>query len=243
MRRTIAETVAEHAANGAPPTWVLSNHDIVRHVSRFARHTQEPGFHLKHLADRPADLALGERRARAAVLLTLALPGSAYVYQGEELGLPEVEDIPRDRLQDPAWERSGHTDPGRDGCRVPIPWSGSEPPYGFTTGPDTWLPQPPNWKTLTVQAQTGAPSSMLELYRSALRLRREHPALGDGTLTWTPGHDPSVLAFDREPGFRCVVNFGSEPVRLPDGKVVLSSVPLPGDATLPGSAAAWLDAS
>jgi alpha-glucosidase len=240
MHATIDETVTAHAAGGAPATWVLSSHDVTRHLSRYARLTQETGYWLKDLADRPADLSLGERRARAAVLLTLSLPGGAYLYQGEELGLPEVEDLPADILQDPTWERSGRTDPGRDGCRVPIPWSGTEPPYGFSTGAATWLPQPADWKALTVQAQTGDPLSMLELYRTALRLRRASPALGPGTLRWTPGQDPEVLAFDREPGFRCVVNFGAEPVAMPAGRVLLASDPLPPDGTLPGNTAVWL---
>jgi alpha-glucosidase len=124
---------------------------------------------------------------------------------------------------------------------VPIPWSGDEPPYGFSSVRETWLPQPRNWKTLTVEAQTGDESSMLELYRAALRLRRAHPALGDGALTWRPGHDADVLAFDRVPGFHCLVNFGSEPVALPAGRLVLSSAPLPADGTLPGDTAVWLD--
>jgi alpha-glucosidase len=195
---------------------------------------------LKDLADRPADLSLGERRARAALLLTLALPGSAYLYQGEELGLPEVEDLPPEALQDPTWERSGRTDPGRDGCRVPIPWSGTEPPYGFSTGPATWLPQPPGWATRTVEAQTGDPSSMLELYRTALRLRQENPALRREPMTWTPDQDREVLAFDRGPGFRCVVNFGADPVAMTTGRVLLASGPLPTDGTLPGNTAVWL---
>ena len=125
LRHVISETLAEQQAVGAPATWVLSNHDVARHVSRFARERTEPGSSLMQLLDLPADLELGRRRSRAAVLLTLGLPGGAYVYQGEELGLPEVEDLPEDVLQDPTWERAGHTDRGRDGCRVPLPWSGS----------------------------------------------------------------------------------------------------------------------
>ncbi|HET9760161.1 MAG TPA: glycoside hydrolase family 13 protein, partial [Nocardioidaceae bacterium] len=143
LRHVIDETLAEQGAVGAPATWVLSNHDVARHVSRFARERTEPGSSLMQLLDLPADLELGRRRARAAVLLTLGLPGGAYVYQGEELGLPEVEDLPDDALQDPTWERAGHTDRGRDGCRVPLPWSGSAPPYGFSPEGSTsepWLP-------------------------------------------------------------------------------------------------------
>ena len=120
------------SAVGAPATWVLSNHDVVRHVSRYAREQTGPGSSLMQVLGRPADLELGRQRARAAVLLTLGLPGGAYVYQGEELGLEEVEDLPDEALEDPTWERSGHTDRGRDGCRVPVPWSGDAPPYGFS---------------------------------------------------------------------------------------------------------------
>jgi alpha-glucosidase len=153
MRRSIDATLRTHAAVGAAPTWVLSNHDTVREASRYAR---EPGpahavqrlLKLGDLLTLPADHALGLRRARAAALLMLALPGGAYVYQGEELGLPEVEDLPDDALQDPTWELSGRAERGRDGCRVPIPWSGSAPPFGFSppdAGAPPWLPQPPSW--------------------------------------------------------------------------------------------------
>ena len=243
MRKTVEETVAEHTAVGAPPTWVLSNHDVVRHVSRYARREQVAGGHeLGALLGTPADLELGTRRARAAVLLTLALPGGAYVYQGEELGLPEVEDLPADVLQDPTWERSGHTDRGRDGCRVPLPWSGDAPPYGFGPGPHTWLPQPAGWGPLTVEAQAGDAGSMLELYRAALRLRRETRALGDGTLALRDDLGADVIAFDRDPGFGCLVNMGGEPVALPTGaRVLLASEPLPADGTLPADTAVWLE--
>ncbi|MFD9735174.1 glycoside hydrolase family 13 protein [Umezawaea sp. NPDC059074] len=238
MRKTIEETVAEHVAVGAPPTWVLSNHDVARHVSRYARLTQVAG---RHVTDAPASLELGIRRARAAILLTLALPGGAYLYQGEELGLPEVEDLPDDVLQDPTWERSGHTARGRDGCRVPLPWSGTTPPYGFTTGTTTWLPQPHDWGPLSVEAQTGDPTSMLELYRTALHLRRTTEALGDGTFRFRDTPDTDVLAFDRDPAFTCVVNFGTTPAPLPEhGHVALSSVPLTPDGLLPDNAAVWL---
>ncbi|MGE3663856.1 MAG: glycoside hydrolase family 13 protein [Pseudonocardia sp.] len=241
IRTTIAETLAEHEAVGASPTWVLSNHDVARHLSRYAR-PQAVGDppNLERLREQPADLALGTRRSRAAVLLTLALPGGAYVYQGEELGLPEVEDLPEEVLQDPTWRRSGHTDRGRDGCRVPIPWSGDNPPYGFGPGAGpTWLPQPADWGPLTVAAQEGDPDSMLELYRAALRIRAVTPALGDGGLTLRGDLGPEVVAFDREPGFTCVVNMGPAPVPLPAGEPLLASGPLDGGA-LPRDTAVWL---
>ena len=131
LREVIDSTLAFHAAAGAPPTWVLSNHDVDRHVSRYGRADTSFGLDRRDHSQ-PVDLELGTRRARAAALLTMALPGSVYLYQGEELGLWEVEDIPDERRQDPIWHRTGGADPGRDGSRVPLPWAGLEPPFGFS---------------------------------------------------------------------------------------------------------------
>jgi alpha-glucosidase len=175
------------------------------------------------------------------VLLSLALPGGTYLYQGEELGLPEVEDLPVEALQDPTWERSGHTARGRDGCRVPMPWGGDRPPYGFTAvGVDPWLPQPDTWRDLTVEAQQADPASMWWLYHDALRLRRSLEALASEQFSWH-GDDPQLLAFDRGPGFRCVVNFGPAPAPLPSAAtVLLASTPLRSGDPLPPDAAVWL---
>ena len=242
LRYVITETLEELSAVGAPATWVLSNHDVVRHVSRYAREQTGPGSSLMQVLGRPADLELGRQRARAAVLLTLGLPGGAYVYQGEELGLEEVEDLPDEALEDPTWERSGHTDRGRDGCRVPVPWSGDAPPYGFSPAGATappWLPQPAGWGPLSVEAQTGDETSMLELYRAALRLRRATPALGDGELTWLDQPD-GVLGFTRGADLVCLVNVTGEPVALPTGHdVLLVSGPLV-DGRLPAATSVWL---
>lgn len=242
MREVIDTTIAALGAVGAPTTWVLSNHDVVRHPSRYGRPPVQwrPGTNFP--VDGEVDLVRGTRRARAAALLMLSLPGGAYVYQGEELGLPEVEDLPDEALRDPIWQRSGHTQRGRDGCRVPLPWSGDEPPFDFSTRSDAaapWLPQPEEWKHLTAQAQRDDPSSALELYRSALRLRRQLPALGGGDLTWNDA-DPDVLSFDRTPGFTCVVNLSEQTRPLPPHEeLLLSSGPLDGDH-LPVDTAAWL---
>jgi alpha-glucosidase len=185
---------------------------------------------------RPAiDTALGSRRARAATLLMLALPGSAYIYQGEELGLHEVADLPHDVLQDPTWERSGHRDKGRDGCRVPIPWEPTGDSFGFGPG-GSWLPQPAAWSKLARSVQAADAGSTLTLYREALRLRREFG--GDGQLEWIE-KGPQQLAFRRDSGLTCVVNFGPEPVELPAGELLLASGPLAGSA-LPADTAAWL---
>ena len=193
LREAIDDGLRALEPVGAPATWVLSNHDQVRHVTRLGRAAATAPEAVLPLGPAgttlpvtgPSDLALGRRRARAAVLLMLALPGSAYLYQGEELGLEEVLDLPDELLQDPAWLRSGHTIRGRDGCRVPLPWSDGASPFGFgPSGSEPWLPQPAGWGELSVAAQTGDPGSMLELYRSALRLRREHPGFRSEGMTW-----------------------------------------------------------
>jgi alpha-glucosidase len=244
MRKSIAATLRAHEAVGAPPTWVLSNHDTVREVSRYARPADgRPVRRLDDVIDRPADLAAGRRRARAAALLMLALPGGAYIYQGEELGLAEVEDLPDGVLQDPAWEQSGHVRRGRDGCRVPIPWSGLEPPFGFSP-PDAsappWLPQPAAWRGQTVEAESADEGSVLALYRRALLLRRATPALGDGTMRWLEA--PSgALAFAREPGFTCIVNFSAHSVATRAGaEVMIASGPLEVGGRVPADTAVWL---
>ncbi|MGW6569890.1 glycoside hydrolase family 13 protein [Streptomyces sp. NPDC054975] len=175
LRSIVDESLRATASVGAPTTWVLSNHDVVRHSTRYG----------------------SAARARAGALLMLALPGSAYVYQGEELGLPEVVDLPDAVRQDPAFLRGDGQDGLRDGCRVPLPWTADGPSYGFGPG-GSWLPQPPEWSALSVEAQSADPSSTLELYRRALRLRRDHPALGAGdAVEWLDGLPEGVLAFRR----------------------------------------------
>ncbi len=241
LRVSIEMTLRTHAQVGAPATWVLSNHDVTRPVTRYGRADTSFAFESKR-AGIATDLALGQRRARAAALLAMALPGSVYIYQGEELGLPEVEDIEPHRIQDPMHFRSGGIDPGRDGARVPLPWSGDTPPYGFGppgTTPETPLPQPDDWAALTVEAQAADPESSLGLYRTALRIRRTQDGLGDGPLRWLPaGGD--VLAFARGDRFACVVNLSTDLVDLPRyDDVLLSSVPLDGGRLAP-DAAAWL---
>jgi alpha-glucosidase len=243
LRDSIVASLEAHDGVGAPPTWVLSNHDTVREVSRYARPQGVRELrHLDDLLELPADFELGVKRARAAALLMLSLPGGAYVYQGEELGLAEVEDLPEELLQDPGWKQSGHTLRGRDGCRVPIPWSDQEPPFGFTLNgarAAPWLPQPLSWRTLTVQAQTGDERSMLELYRRALSIRHEHPALGDGAMRWI-GAPEGALAFARDPGFVCVVNMSAGSVPRPRGaELLLSSGELAGDGGVPADMTAW----
>ncbi len=243
LRTAIDASTRRLADVGAPATWVLSNHDVVRHPSRYGRPARERVGTVTFALDDPPDLELGTRRARAALLLEAALPGGMYVYQGEELGLPEVEDIPEDARRDPAWARSGHGERGRDGARVPMPWSGAAPPYGFSPpgGAPTWLPQPDGWGPRTAEAQAGVTDSMLELYRTVLRLRRAHPALGEGDMTWASGPDDAVLHLRREPGFAAVANLSPAPVALPaHSGMLVASGPLDG-GLLPPDTAVWLE--
>ncbi len=246
LRRVIDAQLEALAPVGTPATWVLSNHDVTRHVTRLGRPSATKARVAgtappKVPVTERTDLVLGRRRARAALLLMLALPGCAYLYQGEELGLEEVEDLDEDQLQDPTWHRSGHTVRGRDGCRVPLPWSGTEPPFGFgPPGSSPWLPQPLGWRELSVETQTGDPESFLELYRTALRLRRDHLGLRGSGMAWLPAPE-SVLRFDRPGGLETIVNLGSTPIELPSGRpILLASEPLHEVGLLPPDTAVWL---
>jgi alpha-glucosidase len=219
LQDAINSSMSAMAEVGAPCTWVLSNHDVIRHVTRYGGG------------------AVGVARARAAALLQLSLPGAVYVYNGDELGLPNV-DLPDSALQDPAWERSGHTERGRDGERVPMPWSGVAPPYGFTTGPSTWLPMPDDWAALTVESESADPDSMLALYQHALSLRRKTPELRTDEFTWLDAPE-GCLAHRRGSGFQFLLNAGEQPVAVPSGDVALVSGPLT-DGWLPPNTAVWL---
>ncbi|WP_199584648.1 glycoside hydrolase family 13 protein [Blastococcus sp. TF02A-30] len=220
MRDAIDHSLAAVGQTPAPACWVLSNHDRPRHVTRYG------------------DGEVGTRRARAAALLQLALPGVAYLYNGDELGMPDV-DLPDEALQDPMWFRSGGAERGRDACRIPVPWSGTQPSYGFSSDAETWLPMPRGWAGLTAEAQERDPASMLSLYRAALELRRSDAVSGDG-LEWLPAPD-GCLAFRRPGGLVCLVNFSGSPVPLPEGRVLLASADVAG-GSLPGDAAVWLQA-
>ncbi|WP_435843855.1 glycoside hydrolase family 13 protein [Streptomyces hirsutus] len=243
LREVITGSLETARAAGASATWVLSNHDVVRHASRLMLppDTDTDAWLLSGGRAPAVDTAAGLRRARAATLLMLALPGSAYLYQGEELGLPEVADLPTEVLQDPVWEQTGHARKGRDGCRVPLPWTATGPSYGFGAG-GAWLPQPPGFAAYAVEAQDGVearegvPGSTLEFYRTALRLRRK---LQEGeTLTWRDA-PAGVLRFDRHDGWRCVANLSTAPAPLPPGEVLLTSAPLT-DGRLAPDTTAWL---
>lgn len=240
MRTSIESALAAHAPVDAPATWVLANHDVTRPVTRYGREDTSFAFETKR-AGTPTDLTLGRRRARAAALLAMALPGSMYIYQGDELGLPEVEDIPAERRRDPMWHRSGGVDPGRDGCRVPLPWSGPVRPYGFSPNPEAplWLDQPDDWAPLAVDAQSDDPGSMLSLYRTGLAIRRQAPWDNGSELHWLD-RGAAVIAFARGERFACIVNFGVEPIELPAGAEVLVASSALAGGSVPRDTTVWL---
>ena len=243
----------EGMAGGDRAPWVIGNHDVARPVSRYAAGVAgapNESAALPRVGD--PELRAGTRRARAAALLMLALPGSAYIYQGEELGLPEVVELPDEARQDPTFRRSGGMDRGRDGCRVPLPWSATGSSFGFSTAnrdgehAAPWLPQPSYWGHYSVASQIGDPGSFLNLYRSALKLRRTHPALGYRTddpgtplMSWLDSA-PDTICFTREPGFIFAANLGAAPVPMPPhARVLLASEPV-SDGKLPPDTAVWL---
>ncbi|GAA4829066.1 glycoside hydrolase family 13 protein [Luteimicrobium xylanilyticum] len=243
FRAVIERNLALARLTDASSTWVLSNHDVVRHATRYglpqgtSERPQDGRDWLLSRGTTPSlDRARGLRRARAATLLLLALPGSTYLYQGEELGLHEVPDLPDEVRQDPTFRRTAGTDPGRDGCRVPLPWRTSGPSLGF--GPGTaHLPQPAWFAQSSVEVEQQDPASTLSLYRSALAARRSFPA-SDEVVWHVAG--PGVLHLERA-GLHCVTAF-DRAAWLPAGRVVLASEDLQGARTLPPDTTAWIDA-
>ncbi|MGI5126852.1 glycoside hydrolase family 13 protein [Pseudonocardia sp. CA-107938] len=239
LRTSITDSLAATAAVGAPTTWVLSNHDVVRHPTRLALPQVGKRPNGIRSVDPQPDEELGLRRGRAATLMMLALPGSAYVYQGEELGLPEHTTLPDGARQDPTYFRNGGEVAGRDGCRVPIPWIADAPAFGFNTTGQAWLPQPESFRRYAVDQQSGVAGSTLEMYRSALRLRKEL-RIGRGDLTWIDGADTVAFTTTAPGGTLTVLaNLGASPVPVPEGKVLIASGELV-DGQVPTDVTVWV---
>lgn len=223
MKAAIDASMSELQAVGAPISWVLSNHDLIRHPTRYGGGQ------------------LGARRARAVLPMLLALPGAVFLYQGEELGLEEV-DIPDQYKQDPIFFRTNGEKPGRDGCRVPIPWEASASTFGFTTG-EPWLPMPADWGPLSVEAQRDHTDSMLSFYVRALSARKALPDLHGGSFDWRDAPD-GCLVFARG-SLVCACNLSSSDVRIElKGELILQSSPEAGLAgnilVLPADSSAWV---
>jgi alpha-glucosidase len=247
FRASVTQGLAQIDAAGAVVTWTLANHDVHRAVTRFGLVRPESGpgsvdlVAVSTRARGEVDVALGERRSRAALLLLLGLPGSVYLFQGEELGLPEVLDLPDEARQDPIWVRSGGAEHGRDGCRVPLPWRAGSATFGFSPGGTAWLPQPEWFARYAVEDQWRDADSTLSLHAAALRLRRQLIRFTGGEpLEWlsTPSR-PDVLAYRRGP-LTVVTVFGDQPFQPPAGwgQPAIASSPM-GEQVLPGSSV-WL---
>ena len=278
MHLAIEEGLESAERSGSSATWVMSNHDVIRHASRYglpqvpalSHHQLAKDWLLRDGTTYEENRELGAKRARAAILMELALPGSTYIYQGEELGLPEVADIPWGELEDPTAFNSvrEQIEKGRDGCRVPLPWIAADAPkldnpddefghdgsFGFSPAGaehDPHLPQPKWYKDYAVDVEDADPNSMLNLYRKALSLR--HNLMPQDTeLQWLDEDRPSdvrdgadgqhggVIAYRRSNGWASVTNFGEQPVELPQGEVILVSDALTADGRLPQDTTVWL---
>ncbi|WP_404290544.1 glycoside hydrolase family 13 protein [Glutamicibacter arilaitensis] len=243
LRQVIDDSLRAFRAVGAPSTWVLSNHDVVRHASRLALSEDNPqGEGIGPRTPNHPDPALGLRRARAASALMLALPGGAYIYQGEELGLPEAMELPDASRQDPTWFRTNGERYGRDGCRVPIPWEAQSPAFGFSATGESWLPQPANWDRYARSEQEAQPDSTLNMYRSMLRLRREN-LLGSGDVQWLETGSEQLLAL-RNRAVVVIVNFAGQraelPAELAELQVLQSSAEQSRLGVIEAESALWL---
>ena len=244
LRTVINASVRENDVVGAPTTWVLSNHDVVRHATRLGLPAVVKGREMNPNGVRATDpqpnVELGLRRARAATLQMLGLPGSSYLYNGEEFGTPDHTEMPDEFRQDPAFERKGRTEAGRDGCRVPLAWEADKPAYGFSETGKTWLPQPDTYRAVAADVQKADPNSTFAMYRTALGLRRAHN-LGLGSLAWLNEFSASaqVLAYQNN-DIVVLTNFANEPLHLPQGvEVLVSSEPLV-DGAVPTDACVWI---
>jgi alpha-glucosidase len=234
LRTVISASIRENDVVGAPTTWVLSNHDVVRHVTRMGLPAVIEGKEMNpngvRATEPQPDVELGLKRGKAATLQMLGLPGSAYLYNGEEFGTPDHTEMPDEFRQDPAFERKGRTEAGRDGCRVPLAWEADKPAYGFSESGLTWLPQPDTYKAVAADVQKATEGSTFRLYQQALRLRKEHN-LGLGSHAWLADFvdAPEVLAYQNNDVI-VLTNFGDAPVQLPEGsRVLASSAPVVGD--------------
>lgn len=246
VRSVIEDSLESMGSVGATTTWVLSNHDVIRHISRFGLDGTGRGANGVFATDPQPDMERGTRRAKAATLQMLALPGSAYIYQGEELGLPEHTTMPNSYREDPAFERTGRTEAGRDGCRVPLAWDSTQPAGGFSFGADAnpWLPQPPEYQALAANEQIGVDGSMYEFYHQALQDRRALD-LGNGNLVWAETlmeEHPDVVAFENS-GVLVVTNYGTSGLDIDHAEVIAASNDVEATGTavhVPGETTVWL---
>jgi alpha-glucosidase len=225
LKKIITDSIVEYAKVGASSTWVMSNHDGIRHATRLGiapENTPRPGDGI-HPTDPMPDEALGLRRARAATAFMLGLPGSSYLYQGEELGLPEAWQLEDKYRQDPTFARTKGKRIGRDGCRVPLPWeAGVGAANGFNTTGESWLPQPANYRVFSRDLQEGIAGSTLELYKRLLKERKKF-ALGSGAFRWAEEfQDKNTIAYINN-DVLVIFNFGPDAVIVPVGELLVTT--------------------
>jgi alpha-glucosidase len=239
FKKTIDFQLKEAASFGSSTTWVFSNHDVIRHATRFGLDKESLANLPKWFrsADRESKInfELGSARAKAATMLVLALPGSTYLYQGEELGMHEPLNIPSDQMQDPQWFRAEGSI-SRDGCRVPLPWTSTGSSYGFGPG-GAHLPQPAWFKDVNVEVENKDEGSSLNLYRLALALRKQ--LVTEEKLEWINHFGQRVLHFRRPNGWECFTNFGNKLVKVPAGRVILTTAKIV-DGKVPANTTVWL---
>jgi alpha-glucosidase len=239
LKQVIDDSIEEFGSVGAPSTWVLSNHDVIRHATRFAyEQVPKQGDGIGPNYPQP-NIPLGLQRARAATTLMLALPGGAYIYQGEELGLPEHTTIDGNFRQDPTYFRTKGERVGRDGCRVPIPWEANSPAFGFNSTGESWLPQPDLYKSYARDLQEGVKGSTLELYKSLLANRKSF-GLGLGDLKWVEKYCTENSLGYQNGDVLVIANFNGEPIELPAGEVLVSTQTDMAARVLEKNQAVWI---
>jgi alpha-glucosidase len=262
FKRVVSENLKLASDSGSSSTWVLNNHDQVRTVTKYGlpKGTDLNQWLLSNGATQKVDIELGQKRARAAAMFIMALPGCTYIYQGEELGLYEVADLKPEDLQDPNWKRNVvfkpqrvffkkqgktitgvaeiHIEKGRDGCRVPLPWTPKGISFGFGSG-KAHLPQPLGYGPLSVQSQSKVKGSTLDVYRTALKLRKKLQTTEE--FEWIATGDAQVLHLSRKNGWHCITNFNGPDFTLPAGEILHSSSPLKG-RKLPKDTTVWMKA-
>ncbi len=237
-KENVTEAIELAKINGSSCTWCLSNHDQIRHATKFGldKSVDRRLWMLSDGKSAELDRETGTKRALAATLFILALPGSTYLYQGEELGLHEVTDIPESMIQDPQYLKNLKFDKGRDGCRVPLPWEANADYFGFSTG-GSHLPQPSWFKNYAVDMQFGKHESSLSIYQEALRIRKD--LMCEESMTWHETGDPEVLHFSRPNGWNCLINFEGDDYLIPNGDIILSSTPIV-KGRLPAGSTLWI---
>jgi alpha-glucosidase len=225
FKHCVTDSLELAKKNNSSTTWTLGNHDQMRYATKQGLHpvVDRESWLLSNGTSHPVDFEIGTQCSVAANVFILALPGCTYIYQGDELGLHEVADIPEDQVQDPQYLRNHKKLKGRDGARVPLPWTRSGTNFGFGSG-TPHLPQPHWFGSYSVEAENNVPEAPLEIFRKALKLRRELQCAEE--ITWHETTRENVLHFSRPNGWNCITNFKGGSYPMPQGELLMSTQPL-----------------